>query len=102
MSIRTRLLLGYSLTFLLATTLGSLILFSAIRKTIEKNIESELKNSTNIILNLVQAATTSSIRNHLRAVAEKNREIVHYYFKQYKQNIISESEAKEITKNIIL
>lgn len=94
--------MGYSFTFLLAVSLGSSILYFSIRKTIENNIESELKNSTNIILNMVQAATASSIRNNLRAVAEKNREIIRHFYLQYKEKIISEIEAQNLSRSIML
>jgi two-component system, NtrC family, sensor kinase len=83
--VRHRLLLSYSAVFILAIALGSIMIYSLVRRTIEANIESELSNSTAAKLNMVKTSVTVSIKNHLRAVAEKNREIVEYYFRQYKE-----------------
>ncbi len=77
-------------------------MYSILRKTVEANIESELKNSVAGILNMVKTSVSVSIKNHLRAVAEKNLEIVEHIYNQYKKGEISEEEAKKRATGIIL
>ncbi|MFH0728276.1 MAG: cache domain-containing protein [Pseudomonadota bacterium] len=100
--IRFKLLISYSLVFCLSLTLCSTILYSFVRRTIENNIESELKNSTATILNMVRTAANVSIKNHLRAVAEKNREIAEYFYQQAQQGLITDQLARETARNVFL
>src|SRR5208337_4904256 len=92
--VRYRLLVSYSAVFILALTVGSIIVYTLVRRTIEANIESELNNSTATILDMVRTSITVSIKNHLRAVAEKNREIAEHFYSLHEQGVLSEEEAK--------
>lgn len=100
--IRHKLLLSYSLVFLISMSLGFSLLYSIVRKNIEASIESELKNTTTTILNLVKTSAAVSIKNYLRAIAEKNVEIVSFYFDQYKKGYLSEKAAREMAANVLL
>ncbi len=100
--IRSKLLFGYSGTFILALGLGSILLFSMVKKTIETNIESELKSATNSFLHMIKSGVAASIRNHLRAVAEKNKNIISTIYTDYQQGRLSETEAKTLAKKILL
>jgi PAS domain S-box-containing protein len=100
--IRHKLLLSYSLVFILSMSFGFATLYSIVRKNIEQNIESELKNTTTTILNLVKTSAAVSIKNYLRAIAEKNIEIVSFYYEQHRTGKLSEKEAKEMATNILL
>ncbi len=75
---------------------------SIIRNSIESSIESELSNSTNAILYLVKSTTNASIKNLLRAIAEKNRDIVQLFYDQYKAGKIDEKTAKSKAREILL
>ena len=100
--IRYKLLLSYSAVFILSLTIGSVIIFSFVKSTIESNIESELKNTTQTILNMVRTSASVSIQNHLRAVAEKNREIAHHFYQQALAGDLTMSEARARTQEIML
>jgi len=99
--IRSKLLGGYTLIFILATILCDGVIYYRVRSTIEANIESELTNSTAMILNMVKTAAGTSIKNHLRAVAEKNKEIVEHIYQDYQNGLFSEEEAKRRARNIL-
>ena len=99
--IRSKLLGGYTLIFILATILCDGVIYYTVRSTIEANIESELTNSTAMILNMVQTAAGTSIKNHLRAVAEKNKEIIEHIYQDYQNGLFSEEEAKNRARNIL-
>ncbi len=101
-SLRSKLLIGYLSTFIVLIVLGNLAIFMVVRNTIVENTEKELTNSTNIIMNMVKSATDASTKNHLRAVAEKNSEIVWHFYGEYLQGRINEADAKERARQILL
>ncbi|NOR23096.1 MAG: PAS domain S-box protein, partial [Desulforhopalus sp.] len=70
--------------------------------TIERNIESELEQSTNTLLSMVETATEVSLKNYLRAIAEKNLEIAQYYHQLASRGELSEEEAKRQVAEIFL
>ncbi|WP_207691966.1 cache domain-containing protein [Desulfonema limicola] len=100
--IRFKFLLSYCAIFIIAISFGSLITYALFYNTIEAHIESELKNTTATILNMVKTSANVSIKNHLRAVAEKNKEIAAFYYSQYEKGIISEHEAKKRASEVLL
>ena len=102
LSIHYRLLWSYSLTFLLVLSLAGFVIYSVVRTTIEKNIEKELQNSTKLILNMVKAAIDTSIRNHLRAIAETNKALITDLYHQANDGLMSTQTAKEKAKQILL
>ena len=63
--IRHKLLYSYTSVFVLVIVLSGLVAFSILRKTVEANIESELKNSTDAMLNMVRTSVSVAIKNHL-------------------------------------
>ena len=54
--IRYKLLISYSAVIILSLAIGSSIIFSFVKEAIEANIESELKNTTQTILNMVRTS----------------------------------------------
>jgi PAS domain S-box-containing protein len=100
--IRYKLFLGIASTYVLAITLGSTIIYSLVRTSIEKNIEAELQNSTSGILNMVRTSVEVSIKNHLRALAERNLEIVEHFYKEYETGNLSQDEAKRQAESLLL
>lgn len=99
--IRLKMFYIYSLVFFIAMLMMGMGVYYQVSKTIEKNIENELSNATTTILNMVQATAKASIKNYLRAVAEKNLEIVQRYYGAVQSGEISESSAKERLRKIL-
>ena len=100
--IRYKLLFIYSATFIVIISLGSLIIYSTVKKIVVANVESELKNSTIAIQNMVRTSVSVSIKNHLRAAAEKNHDIIKYLYESYQKGELTEKEAKKRAADIIL
>lgn len=100
--IRMKLFVYYFSMFALATTIGSIIIYFVMRSTIETNIERELKNSTTTILNMVQTSAAVSVKNYLRAVVEKNRDIVTYFHNEFLEGRLSEEEARMRASDVLL
>ena len=102
LSIRSKLFWSYFLTMFLTISLAGWIMSSVIRNAIETSIESELSNSTTTILNLVESTTNASIKNLLRAVAEKNLDIVRDFHARYEKGELSEEAAKKLARQVLL
>jgi PAS domain S-box-containing protein len=100
--IRSKLILFFTTTFVLSIAVGSIILYVLIRNTVESTIEKELQNTNNNILAIVNTAANVSIRNHLRAVAEKNRDIASHFYSQAKKGLLSNTEAKNQARKVML
>jgi PAS domain S-box-containing protein len=100
--IRYKLFFSYFGGFMVAVLLGSFSIYSFMRTTIETNIENELNISTTTILNMVKTAASVSVKNYLRAVVEKNKEMVEYYYTQYKEGHLTEEEAKSRAASLLL
>ncbi len=100
--IRYKLLISYSAVFVLSMAAGSVVIFHFVKATIEANIESELKNTTQSLLNMVRTSASVSIKNHLRAVAEKNREIANHFYHRALTGAMTMNEAKARTREVML
>ncbi|MDM8537230.1 cache domain-containing protein [Desulfobacterales bacterium HSG17] len=100
--IRYKLFFSYTIVFILTIMLGSIIIYSIARQSIEANIESELKNSTNTILNMVRTSAAVSLKNYFRALAEQNKDIAAYFYLQYQKGILTEQEAKKEAASFFL
>jgi PAS domain S-box-containing protein len=101
LNIRTKLLGVHTLVIVLAVLAGGGFIISRVQTTIETHIESELTNATAAIRHMVRTAASTSIKNHLRAVAEKNLEIVQAVYQEFEQGLITEPQAKELCRKIL-
>jgi PAS domain S-box-containing protein len=102
MAIRYKLLLNYSLAFTASLSLGSIFIYSFVQQRLTINIESELKNTTEAILNMVRTSVDVSIKNHLRAVAEKNHGIAQYFYNKFKNGEMTEDMARQAAASLFL
>jgi PAS domain S-box-containing protein len=102
LKIRPKLLLGYLTAFVLSLGLGGLILYPAIEEIIRKNTESELSITTKTIRDMVKASADASIKNYLRAIAEKSRDVVSYYARQSEEGLLTREEAQERAGKVLL
>ncbi len=100
--ISLKLLVSYSCVFVVTILLGGLVTYHFVRNAIEANIESELHNTTTTILSMVRTAANTSIKNHLRAVAEQNRKIIEFIHSRQQEGWMTEAEAKSQARQIIL
>lgn len=59
-----------------------------------------LQTLTDSTYNLIDSSVNASIKNHLRAIAEKNKNIVELYYSKVIKGELSEAEAKQAIANI--
>jgi PAS domain S-box-containing protein len=101
LEIRYKFIVMFFIIFFAAMLFFSLFIYIFIKTNIEKNIENELNNTTQMILNMVKTSATVSIKNHLRAIAEKNREIIRSLYQLTLDEKMTVEEAKSQSATII-
>lgn len=102
LEIRFKFLISFSVIFFLSMLLCTLFIYVYVRNNIEDRIESELSNTTQMIYNMVKTSVNVSIKNHLRAVAEKNLDIVRDLYQKAGSGRISEAAARQQAADVLL
>ncbi|MCG8641768.1 MAG: diguanylate cyclase, partial [Desulfobacterales bacterium] len=74
--IKIKLFMAYALVYVTIFLLSFSLLFFQVQKNLIHRIKEELSRSNQTITDMVETAATISIKNHLRAISEKNREIL--------------------------
>jgi len=100
--IRYKFLISFALIFFLSMVLCNLFIYVYVRNNIEDRIESELTNTTAMIYNMVNTSVNVAIKNHLRAVAEKNLDILTDLYQRSLAGTISREEARKRAAEVIL
>ncbi len=99
--IRYKLLTGFSASFLMVLCLGMSVTYLVVLKTVERNTEDALQHGTEAIHSIVKAGTDATIRNYLRAVGEKNLDIIASLHRRAEHGEISLDEAMASAKAIL-
>jgi signal transduction histidine kinase/ActR/RegA family two-component response regulator len=102
MRIRYKLLLTYSALFLLVALASNAFVYWLVQRTVRSNIESQLSTTNETIANMVRTAAQLSVRNRLRAIAEKNQEIARHFYLRAKNGEISDAEARRRAQEVML
>ena len=96
-------LLRLNLSAVLATLLiAGIVQYFVLKQITESKIKQDLHSITEITHNLVKTAVDSSVSNYLRALAEKNKSLLSYYYEQTKAGKLSETEAYSRAKKEFL
>ncbi len=96
-----RLLVSYLWT-LAATVVFSVFLLISIHNAVRQGADREVKTTTETLVHAVQSTADASIRNYLRGITEKNRDIVSYYYGEFKRGAMSEADAKAAAQRVLL
>nr|WP_319494087.1 cache domain-containing protein [uncultured Desulfobacter sp.] len=102
LQIRYKFLISFALIFFLSMFLCNLFIYVYVRHNIEDRIESELTNTTAMIYNMVNTSVNVAIKNHLRAVAEKNLDILTDLNQRVAAGDISRVDARKRASDVIL
>lgn len=102
LGIKWKLLVTFLIFFIPAASIGSAMVYSVVKKSIETNIESELNNTTESIVNMVRTAAKVSVKNRLRAIAEKNLEIMEDLWARHLAGKMSREEAEQRIRELLL
>ena len=102
LQIRYKFLISFALIFFLSMFLCNLFIYVYVRNNIEDRIESELTNTTAMIYNMVNTSVNVAIKNHLRAVAEKNLDILTDLYQRSLAGTLSLEDARKRATDVIL
>nr|WP_320015186.1 cache domain-containing protein [uncultured Desulfobacter sp.] len=102
LQIRYKFLISFALIFFMSMFLCNLFIYVYVRNNIEDRIESELTNTTAMIYNMVNTSVNVAIKNHLRAVAEKNLDILTDLYQRALAGTISREDARKRAAEVIL
>lgn len=69
--------------------------------SLRQNAKQELTNSTRVLTGSIRASAGATIRNHLKAIAEKNREIARQHMALVSQGVLSREEAVQRLREIL-
>ncbi len=101
MNIRRKLTINNILIFVLLLSLSGLVIVFTVGNIIRNNTEAELISTTDTISALVETSLESNIYNHLKSIAEKNKQVIEAYYQDYQSGQISEAEAWQRVRTLI-
>jgi two-component system, cell cycle sensor histidine kinase and response regulator CckA len=102
MRLRYKLLITYLGISLGLIVIAGFFTLQLVQNALERNMASELANSTHSILNMVKTTATASIKNYLRAVAEKNLDIANGFYKAYEAGKLTRDEMVAAIRSVLL
>ncbi len=94
--------IALNLLFLLIMVPLILVVFFTLQKDIERQSKDRLVNSTNMVYEMTSLYIDGAIKNRLRGIAEKSKEMAAYNYNLYKQGVLSEAESYQRTKDLLL
>jgi methyl-accepting chemotaxis protein len=102
MKIRSKFLLIFtSASFVILITLVFSI-YNVVRKNVLNDLNRQLTSQVDLITLQTEMLLESSSKNYLRAVAEKNLDLIRYFHSLYLKGSISEKEAKQRAQDALL
>jgi len=93
--LKMKMLIVYSTAFIVVMLASSALTYVIVNNLITVNIQNELENESYLIKSMIDTAAETSIKNHLRTLAETNLELTTFYYNQYRNGVITEEEAKQ-------
>jgi two-component system, cell cycle sensor histidine kinase and response regulator CckA len=102
MRLRNKLLITYLGISVGLIVVAGFFTLQLVQNALERNMASELENSTGSILNMVRTTASASIKNYLRAVAEKNLEIANGFYQAFKTGALTRDEMIAAIRSVLL
>ncbi|MGE4293345.1 MAG: EAL domain-containing protein [Desulfovibrio sp.] len=87
---------------MLAFALGLAVQYQIMRANVVREIDKQLRSTTEMITGMVETAADVSIRNYLRAVAESNIETLTRLHERQQLGELTETQAKEQARSILV
>ncbi len=99
---RNKLLASFLTAFVPLILIGSSIGYLQTKKILETSIENKLSQTTASLANLIQTSANISIKNRLRAIAEKNYDIAEYYYSKHRSGLLTRDQAIHTIEEIFI
>lgn len=100
--LRYKIVAGSVLIFASILLLNNMIIHRLVKKSISETLERELGLLTENAASMIRIGIDSTIRNYLRGIAEKNKDLVSWYYDQTQQGLLSEEQAKAQIAKLLL
>lgn len=101
-SLRSRIFASFLLALLPVLILFIAAIEILLVPAISVDVRQDLANSTQLLKKSIQTGATVAVRNHLKAIADKNAEIVAHHIEQVAQGVMSREEAIRRVRAILL
>ncbi len=101
-SIKTKVIASFGIAIFIALLVLSLTSYYISKNIAQKLANEQLESLSKQSLNLLVSTMDNSIKNYLRGMAEKNKEIVELFYNKFKNGELTEEEAKKRAEEIIL
>lgn len=101
-SIRSKLLISMNMVAIIGVVVVGVSTYHFTVKESEKRATEELNTLVQLTYEKIERSTDAAIKNYLRAIAEKNRDVTQYFYNEYKAGRITEPVAKEKATEVIL
>lgn len=98
LKIRTKFFLGAAALIVLGAVAGWMLTFPLLEDMVEDQAVDELENSVTLLANMVNTSLEVSMKNRLRGIAEKNKEIAAHYHDKMVRGLMTEAEAQARTQ----
>jgi signal transduction histidine kinase len=98
----TQILLLFISLCVLCVGLVGVISYRITKKLNTDLVITNLQTLTDSTYNLIDSAVNTSIRNHLRAIAEQNKHVMELFYSRVKSGELSEDAAKSEVEKIFL
>jgi PAS domain S-box-containing protein len=101
-SFRFRIVSSFLLVLLPALIVLAVAVQYFLIPSMRQGIKEELTNSTRVLTGTMRASSSALIRNHLKAIAEQNREIASQHLSLVDQGVLTREEAVKRLRSIFL
>lgn len=101
-SIRRKLFYYYAISLSIVLVAGGTGMYFMIKHSIAGIVERNLAGTSESVYRLVDTAVDIAIKNRLRGVAEKNRDIIASLYRKYREGEISLSVAQARAREVLL
>jgi PAS domain S-box-containing protein len=101
-SFRSRIFISFMAALLPVLVLTFICIETLLVPYVESGVWEDLTNSTKALTNSIRATASVTIRNHLKAIAEKNRAVARQYYDLAEKGVITRQEAVNQLRRVLL
>lgn len=102
MNIKKKLIISISTLLIFTFLVSSISIYLYLGNYLKNQSQTEMEKTTEIVVDLIEENLNNSIKNYLKGIAEKNKEIAEYYYSLYTQGLMTEDEAWNSFRSVLL
>jgi methyl-accepting chemotaxis protein len=91
-----------NIPFILVIVLMGVVTIIKLDHDLARQARINRQNIVNLSLEMVRNEVDGSVKSYLRAIAEKSREMMEYYYRKYRTGELSEAEALDKVRELML